>query len=122
MLTAGCAALGGDNAGGASVGDLGPFASAERGKQVAERICSSCHAVGPAGDSPSAFAPPFRNLRMRYNPISLQKHIGDIGRNGSYAMPPQPLSGADADDLAAYIEWLRPAAPGEKDQKRWLGK
>jgi mono/diheme cytochrome c family protein len=82
---------------------------AERGQRVAERDCAGCHATGPSGDSPSAFAPPFRNLRLRYNPISLQRHVSDVVKNGVYSMPPQLLSTSDAEDIADYIEWLRPA-------------
>lgn len=79
-----------------------------RGAEVAAKLCAGCHAVGPAGGSPSAFAPPFRNLRLRYNPISLERHLAEIARAGVYDMPPQGLSASDAEAVAAYIEQLRP--------------
>lgn len=81
--------------------------SAERGRQVAERVCASCHAITDKGDSPSAMAPPFRALRMRYNPISMERHIGDLATSGYYGMPRQQVSPAETADIAAYIETLR---------------
>lgn len=87
----------------------GRSAAVERGQEIAETYCSACHSVGPAGASPSAFAPPFRNIRLRYNPISLERHLADVVKNGAYSMPPQMLSDAAAEDVAAYLEWLRPA-------------
>lgn len=81
--------------------------SAERGRQVAERVCAGCHAITETGTSPSAMAPPFRALRMRYNPISMERHIGDLAASGYFGMPRQLISPAESADIAAYIETLR---------------
>lgn len=90
---------------GASSARLSP--GAERGRQVAERLCAACHAIGPADKGPSAMAPPFRALRMRYNPISLERHIASLAATGYFGMPPQSVSEAEARDVADYIETLR---------------
>ena len=37
-------------------------ASVGRGQAVAQRVCSRCHAIGVAGESPDKRAPPFRTL------------------------------------------------------------
>lgn len=37
----------------------------ELGRQLAQRNCSQCHAIGVTGDSPSPQAPPFRELYQR---------------------------------------------------------
>ena len=79
---------------------------AERGHLVAARDCARCHAIEPAGVSPRPTAPPFRDIRRRYNEISLQREFDAIRDVGHYEMPPTPISPADARDLAAYIESL----------------
>src|SRR5262249_40439991 len=37
----------------------------EHGRALAERMCSTCHAVGKSGESPHVGAPPFRALDRR---------------------------------------------------------
>ena len=110
MLAAGCASGGPPPEPAASVPAAAIPAAREQGARLAAQICAACHAVGPSGDSTSPMAPPFRNLRLRYNPISLERHIADIAKSGVYAMPAQPLTPSDAEAIAAYIEWLRPAS------------
>ena len=82
--------------------------SAERGRQVAERVCAACHAITAQDDSPLAMAPPFKTLRMRYNPISMERHIGALASAGYYGMPPQRLSPGEAEEVAAYIDTVGP--------------
>jgi cytochrome c len=85
-------------------------AAVARGAQIAQR-CAACHAVGVAGPSRNNGAPPFRALRLRYNPLGLEQALQRVARFGHYEMRPQQLSDADADDLAAYIATLqRPPA------------
>jgi mono/diheme cytochrome c family protein len=83
---------------------LGP----DRGRHVAERDCAACHAVGPQGRSPNGGAPPFRELSLRYNPISLEAALHRLARQGHFEMPRGRVSDADAEDLAAYIGSLGP--------------
>jgi len=83
--------------------------SVTRGAHVAVRDCASCHAVGPAGDSPAADAPTFRALRLRFNPISLEQRLSALPARGHPVMPPRALSASDVPDLVAYIQTLGPA-------------
>jgi hypothetical protein len=42
--------------------------------------------------------------RQRHNALSLERLLGVIARDGHLDMPRRPLSSADIDDLAAFIE------------------
>lgn len=80
--------------------------AADRGYKVAARECSSCHAIGRVGESPRPSAPPFREIRRRYNEISLNREFEAISEVGHYEMPAKPISKSDGEDLIAYIESL----------------
>ncbi|MGZ3375109.1 MAG: c-type cytochrome [Phenylobacterium sp.] len=79
-----------------------------RGAHVAALECAACHAVGPTGESPAADAPTFRDLRLRYNPISLERRLSALPASGHPVMPPRALGAADVSDLVAYIQSLEP--------------
>jgi cytochrome c len=83
-------------------------AGALRGRQVAARECAGCHAIDQNSDSPSFSAPPFRDIRRRYNRISLAREFVAIGQGGHYQMPPTQISSSDGADLIAFIESLGP--------------
>ncbi|HET9159186.1 MAG TPA: cytochrome c [Caulobacteraceae bacterium] len=80
--------------------------AAERGYRVAARECSGCHSIEPQGESPRPGAPPFREVRHRYNAISLAREFQAISAVGHYEMPARPISKSDGDDLIAFIESL----------------
>jgi cytochrome c len=42
--------------------DMSPSPLQQRGRALAERMCSQCHALGKSGESPYAGAPAFRAL------------------------------------------------------------
>lgn len=102
-LLAGCATQGP-----APDGAAVPVAAAERGAAFAARECSRCHALGQVGDSPRAGAPPFRDIRIRYNEITFQRRMAEIAEGGHFEMPPLTIDAADARDVSAYIESLGP--------------
>lgn len=83
--------------------------SVAHGAHIAARDCASCHAVSPTGESRSAAAPPFRVLRLRFNPISLERRLAAIPPHGHHDMPPRALAATDVPDLVAYIQTLEPA-------------
>jgi mono/diheme cytochrome c family protein len=85
---------------------IGHDPAAERGARIAARECSGCHAVDLQGASPKPAAPPFRDVRRRYNEISLAREFETISQVGHYEMPPKPISKADGEDLIAFIESL----------------
>ena len=80
-----------------------------RGAWVAERDCAQCHAIRAEGKSPNSNAPTFRQIRLRFNPISLERRLHPMPAEGHDAMPPRSLSTADVPDLVAYIQSLEPA-------------
>ncbi|MCR5879299.1 cytochrome c [Phenylobacterium sp. J367] len=97
LLAAACATSREPAAGGA----FSPSALA--GERLAWRACAGCHAVGPTGDSPSSAAPRFRDLSLKFNPLSLEHRLGQISRDGHYEMPPVFISPEEARQLTAYI-------------------
>lgn len=75
-----------------------------RGAHLAQRDCAACHAVTAGAASPNPGAPSFSDLRLRYNPISLEKRLAAFPESGHEAMPPRSLQAADIPDLVAYIQ------------------
>jgi cytochrome c len=103
VLITACAAAG------AAVAQTNPDPALARGEWVAQRECAQCHAVGPDGKSPRSSAPTFREIRLRFNPISLERRLHPMPDVGHDAMPPRSLSSSDVPDLVAYIQSLTPA-------------
>jgi mono/diheme cytochrome c family protein len=85
-----------------------PDPALERGRHLAERDCAMCHAIDTASHSPNPGAPTFRTIRLRYNPIALERRLAPIPMYGHSSMPPRTLSAADVPDLVAYIQSLEP--------------
>jgi mono/diheme cytochrome c family protein len=82
-------------------GDIG------RGRVFAETHCGGCHAVGPAGASPYAPAPPFRTLHERYDVEGLAEALAEgilVGHKGEKQMPEFVLTPEEIDDLLAYLK------------------
>lgn len=80
----------------------------ERGAHVAVRDCAYCHATGMEEKSPNPSAPTFRDIRLRYNPISLERRLHPMPARGHDAMPPGTLAPGDVSDLVVYIQSLTP--------------
>jgi mono/diheme cytochrome c family protein len=80
----------------------------QRGRLVAARDCAGCHAIDVSAESPRPSAPPFRDIRRRYNRVSLTREFIAIGQGGHYQMPPTQISSSDSADLIAFIESLGP--------------
>jgi mono/diheme cytochrome c family protein len=49
----------------AALAEGSPSPLEQRGRALAERMCSQCHAIGKSGQSPHAGAPAFRALDRR---------------------------------------------------------
>ena len=47
--------------------DSSPSPLEQRGRALAERMCSQCHAIGKSGQSPHVGAPAFRTLDRRFD-------------------------------------------------------
>lgn len=79
----------------------------EAGARAARR-CAACHAVGGETRSPNAGAPTFREIRLRYNALSLERELARIAEHGHFDMKPMSIQPSEAEALAAYIESLGP--------------
>jgi mono/diheme cytochrome c family protein len=80
----------------------------QKGEQIAQARCASCHAIGLKARSPKVHAPSFDEIRLEYNAPYLEKKLADIATRGHRSMPAIPISPAEASALAAYVESLRP--------------
>ena len=79
-------------------------ASIENGRNLAERNCAVCHAIGAKGQSVNPMSPPFRDIHLRYRPADL----GDIFQGGLLthhpAMPEFRFNLRELEDIAAYMQ------------------
>lgn len=82
-------------------------ASEQRGAAITEANCSSCHAVGPSGESPAPEAPPFRRLSQKYRVADLQEALGEGISVGHPAMPQFAFAPEDVDALILYLESIQ---------------
>lgn len=80
---------------------------ASAGRRLAEVNCSTCHAIGAAGDSRHAMAPPFRTLSRSYPVESLSEAFAEGVLVGHRDMPEFQLEPSQIDDLLAYIQSIQ---------------
>lgn len=76
----------------------------ELGRQMADRLCSACHATGKEGRSPQHDAPPLRTLSRSYPVSSLAEAFAEGILTGHSAMPEFALS---QDEITALIGYLQ---------------
>jgi cytochrome c len=88
------------NGGPASAGD--PAA----GREMVERLCAGCHAVGATDESRHDAAPPLRDLASRYPVAHLEEAFaeGIIVGHHEIPMPEFMFEPAEIADLIAYLE------------------
>jgi cytochrome c len=99
-------------------GLLAPAFAAEKdltakGKVLVEKNCARCHAIGKAGNSPHAEAPPFRTLSSKYPVEDLAESLAEGIVSGH---PEMPIFVFEPQDVAAIIDYLEsiqdvPSAP-----------
>jgi len=77
------------------------------GRKLVEDNCSRCHAIGMAGDSPLAKAPPFREVVTRYPPESLAEALVEGIVTGHNEMPEFVFEADQAADIIAYLDSLK---------------
>jgi len=83
-----------------------PWPVVEQGRGIAERDCSSCHAIGPTGESPLEGAPRWRDLHDRFDVTDLGEALAEGIMVGHEAMPAKPYEPADVQALIAYLKSL----------------
>lgn len=82
-----------------------PVGDAVSGAMIAERWCTGCHAIGPAGARATDGAPTLQSIADRASTtvLSLQVFL----RTPHARMPDLSLTREETDDLIAYILRLR---------------
>ena len=79
-------------------------ASIERGHQLAEHFCSTCHAIGATGESRHPVAPPFRTLSRNYPVNDLAEAFAEGILVGHRDMPEFRFEPNQIDDLVNYLQ------------------
>ena len=79
----------------------------EAGAALADRLCARCHAIGVAGESPFATAPPFRTFARKWPLENLEEALAEGIVVGHTAMPAFEFSPTEISDLIAYLGTLQ---------------
>ena len=79
----------------------------KRGREIAEAACADCHAIGSAGASPKAEAPPFRELERKYPVESLEEALAEGVVVGHPGMPQVKMNEADIGAFLAYLKSIQ---------------
>ena len=84
------------------------------GQRIAQRECSSCHAIDRTSVSPHPGAPPFRDVLFLNDSDWVAYRLIDAVRMGHDNMPLFDFDVRSADALIAYIESIESGADGSK--------
>jgi mono/diheme cytochrome c family protein len=76
------------------------------GRQIAERLCAQCHAIGVDGKSAHPDAPPFREIAAKGNVENLEEALGEGIVVGHPDMPQFEFKPQDVGALIAYLKSL----------------
>ena len=79
---------------------------AKAGREIAERFCARCHAIGLEGPSPHQSAPPFRQIVAKGHVESLEEALGEGIVVGHPDMPQFQFSPRNVGELVAYLRSL----------------
>jgi cytochrome c len=75
----------------------------EAGRDIADRLCARCHAIGAEGESPHDEAPPFRTFADKW-PVD---HLGEALAEGiTVGHPDMPEFVLEPDEIDAFIAYL----------------
>jgi tetratricopeptide (TPR) repeat protein len=78
------------------------------GRDLAQKNCSWCHAIGKTGDSPNPRAPRWRDMAGRHPIMALREPLSRGIARPHDEMPKFELSDAEVDTIIAYINSLSP--------------
>src|SRR6516164_1684020 len=87
-----------------SSGLAAPSPLEERGRVLAESMCSQCHAIGKSGESPHAGAPAFRALDRR---VDLDSFMEWLREGLMVGHPDMPTFRFTREDARAFLLYLR---------------
>ncbi len=80
------------------------LSSVEKGRELAQKLCVKCHAIGRDGDSPMAEAPPFRTFPSKWPLEGLEEALAEGIVVGHPAMPEFMLEPNDIQNLLSHID------------------
>ena len=78
----------------------------EAGREVAQKFCARCHAIGLDGNSPHPSATPFREIVARGKVENLEEALGEGILVGHPDMPQFQFKPRDVGALIAYLKSL----------------
>jgi cytochrome c len=84
--------------------DVSPTPLEQRGRTLAESMCSQCHAIGKNGESPHAGAPAFRALDRR---VDLDSFMERLREGLMVGHPDMPTFRFTREDARAFLLYLR---------------
>jgi len=76
----------------------------QRGRALAESMCSQCHAIGTSGESPHVGAPAFRALDRR---VDLDSFMERLREGLTVGHPDMPTFRFTREDARAFLLYLR---------------
>jgi len=79
------------------------------GRNLAERHCAACHAIGRTGASPNDAAPPFRLFSSRWPIESLAEALAEGIVTGHPDMPTFTFSAGEIDDFLGWLDSVQAA-------------
>lgn len=74
------------------------------GREIAQKNCSTCHAIDNEMASPNSNAPPLLSILMRYDSERLAEDFVEGTRVGHDEMPHFTFTVREADALVAYLK------------------
>ena len=77
--------------------------AAERGRDLAARVCATCHALSPGQASPRPPAPPFPTFAGRFTELTLHRRLTEISETGHTQMPTLAVHSDEVEDLVAFL-------------------
>ncbi|MFA5902138.1 MAG: tetratricopeptide repeat protein [Hyphomicrobium sp.] len=79
-----------------------------QGRDLAQKNCAWCHAIGRSGDSANSRAPRWRDMSRRHPIMALREPLSRGIARPHDEMPKFELSDAEVDTIIAYINSLSP--------------
>ncbi|MAP94315.1 MAG: hypothetical protein CMK07_05130 [Ponticaulis sp.] len=87
----------------------------ENGRAIVVENCTSCHAVGPDGESPRTDAPPLRYALSGLSAEALSDNFREGIHVGAVDMPDFDFGPRGTASVVAYIQSIQEAPPAETE-------
>lgn len=97
-------------------GAAGADELAKRGQSILMGNCAHCHAIGKAGPSPLAKAPPFRDLHRKYPVEHLAEALAEGISTRHAEMPVFVFEPPEINAIIAYLKSLETSGDQKKQQ------